>query len=47
MLQSGFGGNVPAGQRQFPIAQRSQQVAGEDHALPTPFGQMRPNQCRV
>lgn len=39
MLQAGFGGNVLRGLRQFPIAQRSQQVTGEDHALPAPLRQ--------
>ncbi|CAM3887334.1 hypothetical protein EV679_2423 [Kerstersia gyiorum] len=39
MLQAGVGGNVLGGLRQFPIAQRAQQVAGQDHALPASLGQ--------
>ena len=30
---------MSCGLRQFPIAQRAQQVPGEDHALPAPLGQ--------
>lgn len=39
MLQSGFGGNVLGGLRQFPIAQRAQQVARENYALPASMDQ--------
>jgi hypothetical protein len=39
MLQAGIGGNVFRGLRQLPIAQRAQQVARQDHALPAPLGQ--------
>ncbi|KMQ58201.1 hypothetical protein ACS96_03830 [Pseudomonas aeruginosa] len=37
--QAGFGGNVLCGLRQFSIAQRSQQIARQDHALPAPLSQ--------
>ena len=39
MLQASFGGNVFGGMRQLPVAQRRQQVPGEDHALAAPLGQ--------
>src|SRR3546814_1707758 len=39
MLQAGIGGYVLRGLRQFPIAQRAQQVARQNHALTTPLGQ--------
>ena len=39
MLQAGFGGNVFGGLRQFPITQRAQQVARQNHAQPAPLGQ--------
>lgn len=39
MLQAGFGSDVLGGLRKFPIAQRAQQVAGEEHALPAPCKQ--------
>src|SRR3546814_13105163 len=38
MLQAGIGGYVLRGLRQFPIAQRAQQVARQNHALTTPLG---------
>ncbi len=39
MLQPTIGGNVLGGLRQLPIAQRFQQIPGENHPLPTPLGQ--------
>ncbi len=39
MLQASIGSNVLHGPCQFPIAQRAQQVPGEDHALTATLGQ--------
>lgn len=39
MFQASFGGNALCRLRQFPIAQRPQQVAREDHTLPATLGQ--------
>ena len=39
MLQAGFCCYVLGGLRQLPIAQRAQQVASEDHALPATLRQ--------
>jgi len=39
MLQASFGGNVLPGLRQFPIAQRAQQVSRQHHTLAAPLGQ--------
>ena len=39
MLQSAIGGNVLGGLRQLPIAQRFQQIPGENQPLPAPLGQ--------
>lgn len=38
MLQSGFGGHVLRGLRQLALAQRRQQVACDDDALPALLG---------
>ncbi|KAF1048748.1 MAG: hypothetical protein GAK38_01192 [Xylophilus sp.] len=39
MFQAGFDGNILRGLRQLASAQRRQQVAYEDDALPALFGQ--------
>ncbi len=39
MLQARISGNVLRGLRHFPIAQRAQQIARQDHALAAPLGQ--------